>query len=169
MKILGGYFNDENNDSPTIGKNRIKIDKYDEEYPRRSLLMIPYRFTIKMIDEKKWLCRNEIIWKKKVCQPTSAKNRFTIDFEPMFLFSKKQVYYFDKEKVKSVLSNDMFSERERRSVWELNSEKGTNVDHIAPYPLELVSIPIKACCPVNGIILDPFMRKSEQRRLRQIN
>jgi site-specific DNA-methyltransferase (adenine-specific)/site-specific DNA-methyltransferase (cytosine-N4-specific) len=152
----GGYFNSGQNDAPSIGKNRIKTTKYQKQLPRRSLLMIPYRFAIQMIDERGWFCRNHIIWRKRVVQPTTAQNRFTIDYEPLFMFSKKQKYFFDKEKVRYLMTDNLLAEpRERRSVWDLSTEHG--VGHIAPYPEELVEVPIDACCRKGGLVLDPFM------------
>ena len=46
--------------------------------------------------------------------------------------------------------------RIKRAVWSINTKpfKGC---HYAPYPESLIETPIKACCPVNGIVLDPFM------------
>jgi DNA modification methylase len=152
----GGYFDDKNNQSPSIGKNRIKTQKYQKNFPRRSLLMIPYRFAIAMIDNKKWTCRNHVIWKKTITQPTTAKNRFTIDYEPFFMFSKTRNYFFDKKKKLDFC--DIFeTNKERRSVWSLPTEKSTLVNHSAPYPVSLASIPISACARAGGVVLDPFM------------
>lgn len=158
----GGYFANEKNDAPHVGRHRLKTEKYQREYPRRSLLMIPYRFAIKMTDEGKWLCRNVIIWKKKIVQPTSAENRFTIDYEPVFLFAKKSKYYFNKEAVKWTEDNgDMFADgsdiRERRSVWDLDSDHNGGTGHKAPYPLSLARIPILSSCRPGGVVLDPFL------------
>ena len=46
--------------------------------------------------------------------------------------------------------------RIKRAVRSINTKpfKGC---HYAPYPESLIETPIKACCPVNGIVLDPFM------------
>lgn len=46
--------------------------------------------------------------------------------------------------------------RIKRSVWSVNTKpfKGC---HFAPYPEELVTPPIKACCPPGGVVLDPFL------------
>lgn len=42
-------------------------------------------------------------------------------------------------------------------VWEIIPEdRWRKDDHCAPFPLELCTIPIKATCPRNGIVLDPF-------------
>lgn len=157
----GGYFNNEKNDAPHIGRHRLKTQKYQKDYPRRSLLLLPYRFGIKMIDEGGWVCRNIVIWRKKIVQPTTAENRFTIDFEPMFLFAKKSKYYFNKDTVKWIEDEDnMFAEgdrKERRAVWELDSDHHGGTGHKAPYPLDLARIPILSSCPAGGIVLDPFL------------
>lgn len=158
----GGYFSHSNNDAPHIGKHRLKTQKYQKQYPRRSLLLIPYRFGIRMIDDGQWLCRNVIIWRKKIVQPTTAQNRFTIDFEPIFLFAKKPKYHFNIKDVKWIEDeNDLLIDendrRERRTVWDLDSDHQGGTGHKAPYPLGLVRIPILASCPKGGVVLDPFL------------
>ena len=47
-----------------------------------------YRLVIRMIDEQGWILRNTIIWHKPNCMPSSVKDRFTVDYEPLFFFSK---------------------------------------------------------------------------------
>jgi len=63
---------------------------------RKSLIGIPDRVKIALIDSG-WLCRNEIIWYKPNCLPSSAKDRFTIDFEKIYFFTKEPTYYFDQQ------------------------------------------------------------------------
>jgi DNA modification methylase len=46
--------------------------------------------------------------------------------------------------------------RIKRAVWSINT-KPFKGGHFAQYPEELIETPIKACCPNNGIVLDPFM------------
>lgn len=46
--------------------------------------------------------------------------------------------------------------RIKRAVWSI-STKAFKGCHYAPYPEELVKTPILACCPVGGIVLDPFI------------
>lgn len=155
----GGYFAHKNNNAPHIGKHRLKTSKYQKDLPRRSLLLIPYHFAWKMVYEKNWCCRDLIIWRKKIVQPTTAQNRFTTDFEPIFLFTQGPKYYFDKESVKWIEeTDDLFGlqRKERRSVWDLSSDHTGKTGHKAPYPLDLVRIPLQATCPEEGIVLDPF-------------
>ncbi len=65
--------------------------------PDKSLCAIPDRFKIAMIDAG-WRCRNEIIWYKRNCMPSSAKDRFTVDFEKIFFFTKSGKYWFEQQK-----------------------------------------------------------------------
>lgn len=62
----------------------------------KSLLDIPYRFSIEMIN-RGWSKRNTIIWHKPNCMPSSAKDRFTVDFEYLFFFVKNKKYWFEQQ------------------------------------------------------------------------
>lgn len=55
----------------------------------KSLCLIPFRFAIEMVN-RGWICRNVIIWHKPNCMPSSAKDRFTVDFEYLFFFVKSK-------------------------------------------------------------------------------
>lgn len=65
--------------------------------PSKSLCAIPARFQIAMID-RGWRCRNEIVWWKRNCMPSSASDRFTIDFEPLYFFTKSGKYWFEQQR-----------------------------------------------------------------------
>jgi DNA modification methylase len=87
------------------GNNHGKLGKHaneflpapiDTEIPNKSLCNIPHRFAISMTDNG-WIQRNTIIWHKPSCMPSSAKDRFTVDFEYVFLFSKNKKYYFEQQ------------------------------------------------------------------------
>lgn len=145
----------------------------------KSLCQIPSRFAIEMIN-RGWILRNEIIWYKPNCMPASVKDRFTVDFEKIFFFVKSKNYYFEQQKEPAKdwgirdrsqmrnntedpklkhhgLNNCNFFEsgRNKRCVWEITT-KGYLEAHFAVYPEKLCSIPIKAGCPRDGIVLDPF-------------
>lgn len=51
----------------------------------------------RLIKKERWRLRNTIIWHKKNCMPSSAKDRFTVDFEYLFFFTKSKKYYFDRQ------------------------------------------------------------------------
>ncbi len=67
--------------------NTPKIVKGD--YPDKCLCCIPDRFKIEMIN-RGWSCRNEIIWRKPNCMPASVTDRFTVDYEKVYMFVKNR-------------------------------------------------------------------------------
>lgn len=151
----------------------------------KSLCMIPERFAIEMID-RGWCLRNQIIWHKPNQMPSSAKDRFTVDFEKVFFFVKQPTdYYFEQQlepytepldrwagqmvRGNYKTKTEQFAVQERngrdmrpnpegknmRTVWSINTEPSTEA-HFATYPQRLVERMLKAGCPENGIVLDPF-------------
>jgi len=68
----------------------LKVEKI---VPDKSLYLIPFRFATQMV-ERGWIMRNVIIWHKPNAMPQSVKDRFSIDFEYIFFFTKKPKYYF---------------------------------------------------------------------------
>jgi DNA modification methylase len=46
--------------------------------------------------------------------------------------------------------------RNKRTVWSVNTQPFSE-SHFAVYPEKLIETPIIAGCPVDGIVLDPFM------------
>lgn len=63
----------------------------------KCLLQIPSRFAIEMTN-KGWILRNRLVWHKPNAMPTSAKDRFTVDYEEIFFFVKNKKYYFEQQK-----------------------------------------------------------------------
>ena len=114
---------------------------YGSTYKSKSLVQIPSRFAIEMTS-RGWILRNEIIWHKPSCLPASVTDRYTVDYEKMFFFTKNPKYYFKQqiEETKDLL------QRNKRTVWSVNtaSFKGA---HFATYPPELLESPIDATCP----------------------
>lgn len=70
-------------------------DSYDK---KKSLCLIPQRFAIEMVD-REWILRNTIIWHKPNGMPESAKDRFTVDFEYIYFFTKSnKILFWTNEK-----------------------------------------------------------------------
>lgn len=148
----------------------------------KSLLCVPELFLLEMV-KRGWLIRNKIIWHKNNVMPSSARDRFTIDYEMLYFFVKKKKYYFEQQfesLAKSSLKDPRLDKgreehigksasgiystnatviksigRNKRTVWNINT-KPSKVKHFAIYPEKLIEVPLKAGCPVDGIILDPF-------------
>lgn len=174
------------------GKNSKEIfnfptlPKVESDIENKCLCQIPSRFSLMMTDND-WILRNEIIWHKPNAMPTSASDRFTVDFEKIYFFTKQQKYYFEQQLDPYTKPLDRWggsdleanglstwdegtgqtSYRNRsmrpnpdgknmRTVWSINTEPFAEA-HFATYPQILVDRMIKAGCPANGIVLDPFM------------
>ncbi len=145
--------------------------------PDKTLCLIPFRFALEMVN-RGWLLRNTIIWHKPNAMPKSMKDRFTDDFEYLFFFTQQKKYYFvqqfeplkssepwSRNSIKGGVQeknnpranyNKQATERNKRSVWSILT-KPCKEAHFAVYPHELCETPIKASCPIGGIVLDPFM------------
>jgi len=75
---------------------RCQVDKKKQGLPDKCLCQIPSRFAIEMTN-RGWILRNEIIWHKPNCMPSSVKDRFTVDFEKIFFFVKSKKYWFEQQ------------------------------------------------------------------------
>ncbi len=134
----------------------------------KSLCLVPQRFQIEMVN-RGWICRNTIIWQKPNCMPSSASDRFTVDFEYIFFFTKQDRYFFEqqfedylsdphggkfghegnKDSGFGVADAERFYNglgRNKRCVWTLNT-KPYKEAHFAVFPPELPINCIKAGCP----------------------
>ncbi len=151
----------------------------------KSLCQVPSRFAIEMCN-RGWILRNEIIWHKPNCMPSSVNDRFTVDFERIFFFTKSKKYHFEPQKelsrskepkwgnfsnpkynvIQSSASNSRegmtpleyaarYKYRNKRCVWTINT-KPFREAHFATFPESLVETPIRAGCPIGGIVCDPF-------------
>jgi len=80
-----------------------RYDKVQSNIPVKSLMGIPERFVIGMSD-RGWIRRNTICWYKRNCMPDSADDRFTVDFEYIFYFTKSNSvqYWVNKKTLKIV-------------------------------------------------------------------
>lgn len=179
-------------DGESLNKKNGKIDLL----PNKCLCMIPERFAIEMVD-RGWCLRNQIIWHKPNQMPSSATDRFTVDFEKIFFFVKQPMGYYFEQQLEPALTNENRPngvERDRiydynskqkiitgrtskngqgngelangkrfgdtgirnvRTTWSVNTEPNSEA-HFATYPQRLVERMIKAGCPENGIVIDPF-------------
>ena len=151
-----------------------------EGFRPKNLLGIPWRVAIAMQDFG-WNLRQDIIWHKPNPMPESVTDRCTKAHEYIFLFSKKQKYYFDYEAIKEPVKEDWgtrnringkyhnegtgltphtgleksYEMANKRSVWTVNTStyKGA---HFATFPEKLIEPMILAGSRVGNIVLDPF-------------
>lgn len=62
----------------------------------KSLLCVPEMFLLEMV-KRGWLIRNKIVWYKRNVMPSSASDRFTIDYEMLYFFTKSKNYFFKQQ------------------------------------------------------------------------
>lgn len=144
---------------------------------KKSLCQIPSRFAIEMVN-RGWILRNEIIWHKPNCMPSSAKDRFTNDFEKVFFFVKNSHYFFDQQLEQAIWKNDgraglgrihyrhkkregkkgtgqenfvhIVEKRNKRAVWNISVAHFKDA-HFAVFPEALIVPMIQAGCPRGGV------------------
>ena len=71
-----------------------------DSYQNKSLLGIPWRIALKMIDDG-WILRNNVIWNKHKGGLNPNNDRFGSVSEDFFFFVKSEKYYFDADAVRS--------------------------------------------------------------------
>ncbi|MBI3825651.1 MAG: site-specific DNA-methyltransferase [Candidatus Rokubacteria bacterium] len=138
----------------------------------KCLLQIPARFALEMC-QRGWILRNQIIWHKPNCMPSSVKDRFTVDFEHIFFFVKSRRYWFETQHepsrtagsrhvarhgdkgsmLKRTVNPTYFdrsyetgSTRHKRCVWMIPPGKFRGA-HFAVFPPRLIETPVRAGCP----------------------
>lgn len=114
--------------------------------PQKSLIGIPWRIALEMID-RDWILRSSIIWDRLNPLPESARDRPGRTYENIFMFVKSRKYYFNQQALNG----------QKEDLWSIEARpRPTPGISTAPFPDELVQKCINVGCPENGSILDPF-------------
>jgi DNA modification methylase len=72
-----------------------------DTYKNKSLLGIPWRIVIRMIDEQGWILRNEVIWNKVKGGMDNSNDKLGNVHEPLFHLVKQSKYYYDADSIRS--------------------------------------------------------------------
>ncbi|HET7625631.1 MAG TPA: site-specific DNA-methyltransferase [Verrucomicrobiae bacterium] len=125
--------------------------------------------------KKKMLMLNEIIWDRRVPSMGGGTRRFSSVHDTIGFFAKSKDYYFDIDSVRIPYDAETKKARSRsifvgkkwleigynpKDVWSvsrLHAIHSERENHPTQKPLEIIERMIKASCPANGIVLDPFM------------
>ena len=146
----------------------------------KDLIGIPWMIAFAFRD-RGWYLRSENIWAKKNCMPESVKDRTTSSHEQVFMFTKKDRYWYDNEAVKTPTKGNEHDKRARvarkrfptdkvnsirktgyypmanlRDVWHVATVP-YHGNHYASFPPDLIEPCILAGCPEGGLVLDPFV------------
>ncbi len=118
----------------------------------KDLLGIPWRLAFALQDDG-WYLRSDIIWEKPNAMPESVKDRPSRSHEYLFMFSKSQKYYYNRNAIKEPGVNGKL--RNRRSVWSINTQPFPGA-HFATFPTNLIEPCILATTHRDDYVLDPF-------------
>jgi DNA modification methylase len=135
------------NSVPTSGRGARNRTFYEMGMPMKSLIGMPWRVAFALQSDG-WILRCDIIWHRPASSE-SVKDRPTHAHEYIFMFSKRQRYYYDRTAMLSPTGANI------QSVWRVSGSPFTGA-HGAPFPAELIEPIVIASCPEGGTILDPF-------------
>ena len=125
--------------------------------------------------KKKLMMVNEIIWDRRVPSMGGSTRRFSSVHDNIGFFAKTKDYYFDLDAIRIPYDEETKKARSRsifvgskwleagynpKDVWSvsrLHRIHAEREDHPTQKPLEIIERMIKASCPVEGVVLDPFM------------
>ncbi len=124
--------------------------------------------------KSKMLMLNEIIWDRRVPSMGGSTRRYSSVHDTIGFFAKSKDHYFDldsiripyDEETKKARSRSIFvgkkwlevgyNPKDLWSVSRLHRIHAEREDHPTQKPLEVVERMIRASCPENGVVLDPF-------------
>ncbi len=135
------------NGVPKTGRGERNRNLYAMGLPMKSLIGIPWRVAL-ALQEDGWLLRCDIIWHRP-SSSESVKDRPTHAHEYVFMFSKRQRYYYDRSSMLTPTGANI------QSVWQITGSPFTGA-HCAAFPTELIEPIVLASCPKDGLIIDPF-------------
>ena len=156
-----------------------------DTYLDGNLLNIPHRIAIGL-QEEGWILRNTIVWSKTNPKPSSSKSSLCPTYEFIFHLVKSMKYYYNhtfapiKDKTKPSLPprhrnvngkstngvspyiprsgknmGDYWTQDIVRSA-VVNQQGLNGKEHPAPYPEEIVILPLLQTTKDNDLVLDPF-------------
>ena len=118
---------------------------------------------------------NEIVWDRRVPSMGGSTRRFSSVHDTIGFFAKSKDYHFDLDAVRIPYDAETKKARSRsifvgakwleigynpKDVWSvsrLHREHRERSDHPTQKPLEIIERMVKASCPPDGMVLDPFM------------
>ncbi|MEO7030925.1 MAG: site-specific DNA-methyltransferase [Herbaspirillum sp.] len=118
---------------------------------------------------------NEIIWDRRVPSMGGSTRSFSSVHDTVGFFVREKGYYFDLDSIRIPYDAETKKARSRsifvgakwlelgynpKDVWSvsrLHREHSERTEHPTQKPLEIVERMVRASCPPEGVVLDPFM------------
>lgn len=125
--------------------------------------------------KKKIRMINEIIWDRRVPSMGGSTRKFSSVHDNIGFFVKNNDYYFDIDSIRIPYDEETKKARTRsifigkkwlevgynpKDLWSasrIHAQDPERENHPTQKPLEIIERIIKASCPKNGIVFDPFM------------
>jgi site-specific DNA-methyltransferase (adenine-specific) len=125
--------------------------------------------------KKKLIMLNEIIWDRKVPSMGGGTIRYSSVHDNVGFFAKGNKHYFDLDSIRIPYDPETKKARTRsifigkpwlekgynpKDVWpncRIHKQDPERENHPTQKPLAIIDRMVKASCPKNGIVLDPFM------------
>jgi site-specific DNA-methyltransferase (cytosine-N4-specific) len=156
-----------------------------DTYLDGNLLNLPHQVVLGL-QEEGWLLRNTIIWNKTNPKPSSSKSSLCPTYEFIFHLVKSKSYYYthtlvplkDKGKASLPPRHRNINGNGSKTMTPYIPRKGKNMgdywtedivrtavvtqtglngkEHPAPYPEEIVTVPLLQTTKENDLVLDPF-------------
>ena len=99
-KLSGGFESCRGSDTPTLNTDQQgRIAYRGGEIKAKDLIGIPWRVAF-ALQADGWYLRQDIIWHKPNPMPESVNDRCTKAHEYIFLLSKQERYYYDREPIR---------------------------------------------------------------------
>ncbi len=115
----------------------------------KDLLGIPWRLAFALQDDG-WCLRTDVVWNKPNAMPESVRDRPTRSHEYLFMFTKNERYFYERDSVREANGRNL------RSVWSVNTSPGSGGGHIAAFPPRLIEPCIISSTRQDDFVLDPF-------------
>jgi len=125
--------------------------------------------------KKKLRMVNEIIWDRRVPSMGGSTRKFSSVHDNIGFFVKNNDYYFDLDSIRIPYDAETKKARTRsifvgkkwlemgynpKDLWStsrIHAQAPERENHPTQKPLEIIERMVKASCPKNGIVFDPFM------------
>lgn len=72
-----------------------------DTYRDKSLIGVPWRVALKLVDEDGWLLRNDVVWNKVKGAPDQSKDKLRNIHEYVFHLVKQRSYFYDADAIRS--------------------------------------------------------------------
>lgn len=134
-----------------------------------------YSPEIFMILKSQMTMMNEIIWDRRVPSMGGSTRRYSSVHDTIGFFVKSKDYYFDLDAIRIPYDEETKKARSRsifvgkkwlevgynpKDLWtvsRLHKIHPEREDHPTQKPLEIIERMVRASCPTNGVVLDPFV------------